>query len=488
MTKAAGRKKIMLVAPPRQSGLPEVVGRWMPLNLVYLAGAAREAGVVAEIYDAMTLDHGYQQIERQLREAGADYLATGAVTATINDALKLLETAKRVNPETVTVLGGVHASFMYREILAAKSAVDYIVIGEGESTLRQLLHVLERAGDPAAVPGLAYRRGESLVVTPVADPVADLDALPAAWDLLDWGQYSYFLVPESRFATVSTSRGCRPGRIFCAQHEFWGKRWRARDPRKVADEMAHLYGTYQVNVFLIADEDPTRDPGRFEALLDELIARELPVHLIMESRASDIVRDKEIFWKYCKAGVIHVSLGAEAADRQSLEQIGVEPTAGPVKQALDIMQAHGVVGEASFLVGFPDETAASVKATLKLAQHYNPDSANFFAVTPWPYAGIDAEIKPLTGERDYARYNLVDPVVEPRQMSLRQVEAALAECYRKFYMGKIVELLTMKDCFRRRYLVRATKLIMSSAFVMRKLALGTSGSAAAKDEGAAPNR
>jgi anaerobic magnesium-protoporphyrin IX monomethyl ester cyclase len=467
MTAAA--KKILLVTPPYHSGVPELAGRWVPLNLVYLAGAARQAGLVAEIYDAAAKDHGYAEIEQQLRTSEADYLAIGAMTATVNDAVKTLELAKRINPKTVTVLGGVHPSFMYREILEATSAVDYIVMGEGEATLRQLLLVLEEGGDPATVCGIAYRSGDNIVVTPRAHLVEDLDQLPAAWDLLDWQVYQYFVIPDSRFAAVSTSRGCPHDCVFCSQQEFWQKSWRARDPLHVADELEFLYRTYQVNVFLVTDECPACDPKRWEALLDALIAKELPIHIIMETRSDDIIRDREIFWKYQKAGVIHISLGIEATDQKTLDLIRKGIHVDAAKEALDIIHEHGIVSEASFLIGLPDETPESVRETLKLAQYYNPDNANFFPLTPWPYSAMYPELEPLIRERDYAKYNFIEPIIEPKQMSVRQVEGALVECYRKFYMGKILEVMTMKDTFKRGYLIRATKLIMSSSFIIKKL-------------------
>jgi anaerobic magnesium-protoporphyrin IX monomethyl ester cyclase len=74
----------------------------------------------------------------------------------------------------------------------------------------------------------------------------------------------------------------------------------------------------------------------------------------------------------------------------------------------------------------------------------------------------------------------VDPVVEPRNMSLLQVDVALADCYRRFYMGKILDVMTMKDDFKRGYLLRATKLFMGSAFVIRKLGVGLFGKIPAK--------
>lgn len=470
-------RKIVFVTPPYHSGIPELAGRWIPLNFVYLAGAAREAGLAAGIYDAMSKNHDYPVIEQQIREAKADYLATSAMTATINDALKTLEVAKRVNPKTVTILGGVHPSFMCREILAATEAVDYIVVGEGEATLRRLLQVLEQGGDPATVCGLAYRRGNDLVVTSPAGLVKELDALPAAWDLLDWQEYRYFLIPGSRFAAVSTSRGCKHDCVFCSQQKFWGRSWRGRDPRTVADELEYLHATYQVNVFLVADEHPTCDAQRWEELLDALIAKELPIHIIMETRADDVVRDREIFWKYERAGIIHISLGVEATDQQTLDLIRKDICVDAGREAIEIIRRHGIVSEASFLLGFPQETGASIKATLKLAQYYNPDTANFFAVTPLPYSESHDAVQPYICHRDYEKYNFMEPVIKPEQMAAGQMEAALAECYRKFYMGKIVEVMTMKDTFRRGYLLRATKLIMGSSFVMKKLHLGAAGKA-----------
>ena len=482
MTGSASSKKITFVTPPYHSGIPELAGRWIPLGLVYLAGAAREAGLSAEIYDAMAKEHGYAQIEERLRASRPDYLATSAITATIDEALKTLELAKRLDPATVTILGGVHPSFMYQEILRSSGAVDYIIIGEGEISLRQLLAVLEQGGDPSTVPGLAYRQGEVIVATPKRCLVESLDQLPAAWDLLEWPDYQYFVIPGSRFGAVSTSRGCDHRCTFCSQQQFWDRSWRARDPQKVADELEHLYLSYQVNVFMIVDEHASRDRERWEALLDALIAKELPLHLIMESRVSDVIRDRDIFWKYRKAGVVHVSLGIESTSQQKLDQLRKETRVEQAKEALEIIHEHDMVSEASFLVGFPDETVESIKETLKLAQYYNPDNANFFPVTPWPYSEMYAELSPYIQERDYSKYNFIESIVEPRQMSRRQLDVAIVDCFRKFYMGKIAETMMMKDTFKRAYIMRTTKLIMGSTFIMKKLSVGALNKIPAKIE------
>ena len=476
------RKKILFVTPPYHCGVVEVAGRWIPLNFVYLAGAAREAGVDAEIYDAMTKDHGYPEMEKRFRESAFDYVASTAITSTINDAIKTLELARQVNPRTVTILGGVHPTFCFEEIFAGTSAVDYIICGEGETTLRELLRALDAGTALDSVPGIAFRRDGTVVKTPKRCFHDSLDDLPAAWDLLEWPEYKYFVIPNSRLGAISTSRGCDHDCIFCSQQKFWEKSWRARDPRKVADEIEMLYRTYGVNVFLIADEYPTSDRERWEAFLDAVIAKELPIYLLMETRTPDVVRDRDIMWKYRKAGVVHIYIGIEATDQATLDFIKKDLDVTEGKLALDIIHEHGIITETSFVLGFPDETRKSIERTLKLAQYYNPDNAHFLAITPWPYADMYGDVKQYIRVHDYAKYNLIDPIIEPKRMSLLQVDVAIVDCYRKFYMRKLTEVLSMKDEFKRGYLLRAMKLIMNSSFIIKKLGKGTLGKVPAKIE------
>jgi anaerobic magnesium-protoporphyrin IX monomethyl ester cyclase len=358
---------------------------------------------------------------------------------------------------------------MYPELLP-QGGVDYVVVGEGERTFPELLDCLAAKDDPRKVPGLAFVRDGAIVRTAPRPRLERLDGLPVAHDLLDWPLYTYFVKPGSRLGAVSTSRGCGFACSFCSQTQFWEKSWRARDPRCVADEIAMLRRTHGADVVLLTDEYPTSDPARWEALLDRLIELDLGVDLLMETRVQDIVRDRALLPKYRRAGVVHVYVGIEATDQATLDLVHKEMAVDESREALRLLDQHDLISETSFVLGLPGETPEHVKETLSLAKAYDPDFAHFLAIAPWPYAAMWTELEPHVATRDYRRYNLIDPVVKPVAMTLGQVDDAIIDCYRSFYMDKARSLLGMPAGHRRDYLLRSMKLIMTSSFVRKKMA------------------
>jgi anaerobic magnesium-protoporphyrin IX monomethyl ester cyclase len=464
-------KKVLFITPPYHCGVVEVAGRWIPLHLVYLAGSLRQAGFDCEIYDAMSLDASHEDIARHIETTHPDVVATSCITSTYPDGLEIMKSAQALG--ALTVMGGVHASFMWREVLEADGqAVDYVVRGEGEEALPELLMALRDGGDPSQVAGVAYREAGVPVATAVRPRIKSLENLPVAWDLLDWPTYTYFVYPGSRLGAISTSRGCMHGCTFCSQQKFWERSWRGRSPEGVVDELEMLRRDYDVDVLLLSDEYPTPDARRWERFLDLVIERDLGQKLLLETRVDDVVRDEAILEKYVAAGVAHVYVGVEATDQETLDLVhkDVEVEAG--MKALRLLHDHGMVSETSFVLGFPDETPEKIKRTLELAKTYDPDNAHFLAITPWPYADLWREMEPYVATRDYRKYNLIDPVIRPKAMSLDDVDNAIVDCYRSFYTSKAISVFTDKNSERRDYMLRAMKLIMGSSFVRKKMAKG----------------
>ena len=460
--------RILFVTPPYHCWGVQTIGNWPPLQLAYLAGAALKAGHEAKIFDAMnkglTFDDIREQIERYEPDfvMSLDYLpVTGAIsTATVPAALETLRVAKQVDPDIVTLIGGPHPTFMYEEILRdPDNQTDFVIRGEAEETLVELMATAP-TGIVDEVAGIAFARDGDVVATPLRPHIADLDSLEVAWHLLDWEDYHYNVEPWGRMASVLTSRGCMMACAFCSQRMFWRSDWRARRPEKVLEEIRHLVDVYGVEFITLIDAYPTRDRERWIHLLDLLIEADLDVRLLMETRVEDIIRDADILAKYRDAGIVHVYLGAETSTDEQLNSLNKGTTIDQNTQAVDLLKRHDIMIEASFMIGFPNETWDSIKATSAEAIRLNPDIAVFPVITPMPFTPLWDEMKDRIRVFDYSKYNLVNPIIEPYEMSLQDVTIALGRCYMTFYGNKMTEVLALPDGFKRRYMLSAMKQMM----------------------------
>jgi anaerobic magnesium-protoporphyrin IX monomethyl ester cyclase len=458
-------KRVALITPPYHSGVVESAGTWLNVGFVYIAGALRAAGYQVDYYDAMSLWHKWPEIEARIRAFNPDVVATTSFTASVAHALELTALAKKINPQVVTVHGNVHATFCFEEMLQAEhDTVDFIVRGEGEVTLVSLLDCLNAGGDPAAVPGLAFYREGAVVVTPKAPYIQDLDALPLAWDLVEWPIYSYRAKNNARLAIVSSSRGCKEKCSFCSQQLFWSQSWRARSPENFVAELELLRDSYGVEVAMLADEIPTFDRERWVRILDLMIERKVGVKLLMETRVDDILRDEDIMDRYREAGVEHIYVGVEAGDQATLDLFNKNTKVGQSKAAIDIINNADIVSETSFVLGMPDDTPESIAATVELAKHYNPDMGFFLAIAPWPYAELYPELEPYVATKDYRKYNLVEPVVKPKNMTLVELERELGKAAQKFFMHKFQNLHKLTP-WKQEFMLSVLDLLMNHSYL-----------------------
>jgi anaerobic magnesium-protoporphyrin IX monomethyl ester cyclase len=463
--------RVLFITPPFHAGVVEVAGRWIPLYFVYLAGALRAGGHEPYIYDAMTKDVGYPEIEARIRELKPDIVATTAITCTSPDAIKVMELAKRVDPSMKTLCGGIHATFMYEEMFSLTDALDYVVVGEGEETIVDLVNAIGGSSDLAEVKGIAYEQNGKIIKTAKRPYIEDLDGMPMAWDLLDWEDYVYFILPGSRLGAIATSRGCDKDCTFCSQQKFWEGTWRARSPEDLIRELEELSRDYGVNVVLLTDDYPTPDRKRWEKFLDILIEKDMGIKILMETRAGDIVRDRDILWKYKKAGIIHIYVGTESTEQATLDLIKKDLKTEESIEALRLLRKYSIITETSLILGLPEETEESIERTLAVAKEYNPDFAHFLAIAPWPYSDIYETLKSYIEVSDYRKYNLIDPVLKPKSMTLEDLDRAIFNCYREFYMGKLNEMLDTSDEFKRDYLLRSMRLMMSNSFIKKKMGM-----------------
>jgi anaerobic magnesium-protoporphyrin IX monomethyl ester cyclase len=463
------RIRVSLITPPYHSGVVESAGTWLNLGFVYIAGALREAGYEVDYYDAMAHWHDWEQIEKRIRDFGPNIVCTTSFTAAIPDSLKLLTLAKDINPDVVNVMGNVHATFMYNEILSMVDCpVDYIVRGEGEETLPKLLDCLQAGDDPAKVPGLAFNRDGGVVATAPAQQIADLDSLTPAWDLVNWPIYKYFPKKDSVLAIVSSSRGCTQNCSFCSQKLFWNRSWRARSAENFVVELEMLRDRFGVNVVMLADEIPTYDRQRWEKILDLLIEREVGTELLMETRVDDIIRDADIMDKYRLALVDHIYVGVEAGSQALLELFNKGTRVEQSKKAIDLINGADIVSETSFVLGMPDDTPESIASIVELAKLYNPDMAFFLAISPWPYADLYDSLKEYIAVDDYRKYNLVEPVIKPKNMTIDELNRELGKAAKEFYMNRFRTLEQLSP-WKQKFMLEVFRILVENSYLAAQM-------------------
>jgi len=461
------KKKVMLITPPYHCGVVESAGRWPNLGFLYIGGELEKHGYDIDFYDAMSKFHDYDQIRDRIRSTQPDFIGVTAITATIVDAVKVLKVAKEEAPDIVTIIGGVHPTFMYEELLESSTdIIDYCVIGEGEHTMPELLNTIISGDDIADVQGIAYIEKGEVRRNAVRPFISDLDLLSPAWHLADWNDYPLYFIDNSKVAILSSSRGCIHECSFCSQHKFWQGSYRDRKPVEFVSEIEHLFNTYGINVFFIADEYPTNDRDRWIAILDLLIKKDLGVHILLETCVSDIIRDEDIIMKYRDAGVLFIYLGVESTNNQKLIEFKKEARFEDSKKALKIVRDTGMIVESSLILGSPDETPESIRETLRLAKEYNADFMHFLLIAPWPYADMYDKLRPYIEEWDYSKYNLVEPIVKPEEMTRDELMNEVLNCYKKYYMSKLPEWASMKgNDLKRSCLIRGMKAIMENSFL-----------------------
>lgn len=467
--------RVLMIQPNYHAGGAEIAGNWPPSWVAYIGGALRTAGFSdLRFVDAMTNHIGDDALRTIIEQHRPDVVMATAITPMIYQAQRTLQIAREVDPHVKTILGGVHPTFMYGQVLHEAPFIDYIVRGEGEEIIVNLMRSIAAGSDRRDrrdILGIAFLEDGKVVATPAQPPIADLSTLTPDWSLLEWDKYIYIPL-GCRVAVPNFARGCPFTCRFCSQWKFWRK-YRVRDPKSFVDEIETLVRDYKIGFFILADEEPTIHRKKFVAMCEELASRKLPVYWGINTRVTDILRDEKLLPLYRRAGLVHVSLGTEAAAQLNLDRFRKETTIEQNKRAIKLLQQNGMVAEAQFIMGLENETPETIEETYRLAMDWKPDMANWNMYTPWPFAELFEELGDRVEVRDYAKYNFVTPIIQPDAMKREDVLKGVLRNYARFYMRKsFLEYPFIKDRFKRRYMLGCLKAFMKTTATKRFYDLG----------------
>ena len=463
--------KILMVQPNYHSGGAEIAGNWTPSWVAYIGGALKKAGFdQIKFVDAMADDIPDDQIEEIIRKNMPDVVMATNITPSIFKAQAIMKLAKKVNPKIKTIMGGIHSTFMYPQVLSEAPETDYVVRGEGEEVTVNLIKEIAAGTDlknRGEITGIAYIDSDGKVFATAAHPVIEvLDTLSPDWSLYDWDKYIYTPL-NCRLAVPNFARGCPFTCTFCSQWQFW-RRYRARSPKLFVDEIEVLVKQHKVGFFILADEEPTINKQKFVSLCQELIDRKLNVTWGINTRVTDIMRDADLLPFFRKAGLVHVSLGTEAASQMNLNRFRKETTIEENKLAIKLLQKNGIVAEAQFVMGLEHETPETIEETYQLCKDWDPDMANWTIYTPWPFSDLFKELGDRVEVRDYSKYNFVTPIIKPDNMEREDVLKLVLKSYARFYARKtFFGYPWIKDPYVRKYMLGCLKAFAQTTITKR---------------------
>jgi anaerobic magnesium-protoporphyrin IX monomethyl ester cyclase len=311
------RMKVLLVFASYDY-LKNVTSKQFPLGLGYLASYLVSKKIDVKIAD---LRYGNTtEFTRLLKEYKPDIVGISCMTPNQNEAYKTAWKVKKVLGNPLVVLGGVHATFMYAEILKKVREIDVAIIGEGEITLYELCRAWKKnfsAEYLTGINGIAFRHNGTVAVTPLREKNEQLDDLPLpAFDRLVLPDIS---LKKSGDLPVLTGRGCPFNCAFCSTSVMHGRKYRKRDPVKVVDELEYLKNRYNHYNFSIVDDTFTVDKERTKKICSEIIRRNLNINWGCSARADTI--DPDLIKIMSRAGCKGLFFGIESLDDELLKKI-----------------------------------------------------------------------------------------------------------------------------------------------------------------------
>jgi anaerobic magnesium-protoporphyrin IX monomethyl ester cyclase len=450
-------RKILFVRPPAHLWpiLNESDNFLMPLAFPYIAAYLRQLQPELEIriVDCLPLELGWKSLEALIGEYQPDLVGVGEMIVYMKEGMRVLEIAKRLDPEVVTVAGGHFHSHMPDYTLETFPQVDFVVRYEGERTFHELVHALNSDSDLSEVLGIAFRGADGATERTAPRPLLDLDRLPdPAYDLMPVDRYSPFGKLWPRAITIQASRGCPYHCNFCSWTALEGERkldehgWEVLIPRRrqlsverTLQRIDTLYNEHGIRYLFWADATWNFDNEWLDALCSAIIERGYELGWWAFVRADLLIEQERlgILDKMVRAGLRHCLFGGERPTETELAEVGkndMPPTA--LAEACGILKSKypQVFRQATFTTGIRSETPESMDRLGRFSRSCSLDFAAFHPLQPYPGTPLwdQASEGGWIEEDDFSNFDMFCPVMKPESMDRAQVATLTSKITQEF--------------------------------------------------------
>lgn len=384
--------KILLINPPAitdpKTKVVQSSDSYPSLGLFYLNSFLKNHGYESKILDFFFSN--LHDIKKILLRENADIIGITCLTHSRHSSIKMAALIKLLKKDTIVIFGGHHATFMYEQLLQEYD-IDFIVFGEGEKKLLDLVKAIEGKIPLEVVKGIAYKKNGNIVqqISSDIDNLEDLDKLPFPiteedldifknypplietqyGDFNTLSNFSYVHL-NAKSCIILSSRGCPFNCTFCAGNKFWGRKYRFRSPQNVANEIEYYYKTLGFRFFKFWDLAFTLNSERTIEICREIIKRGLKIHFYCQSRVESLTEDMIKWLK--KSGCICIGIGVESGSERILKNIKKSIKIKSVIRTFSICKKHEIRVFPFLIVGNPGENEESISKTKNLMRIIKP--------------------------------------------------------------------------------------------------------------------
>lgn len=383
-----------------------------PLGLMYLASVLRDYGHEVKIVDNV-FQKSWEYLRSEIVGFKPQLVGIYCACTTADVSLEAARICKTISSKTMIVMGGPHAT-LCPEVYLNNANVDFVLRGEGERAILELVRCMEGNEDYTKIMGLCYKDEESLVISQTFAMEPDIDKLSfPAWDLVDYNNY----IDVTHNATILVSRGCSYNCLFCqpAIKEIFGSALRIRNVDNVISEIQELKKRFkQKFLLLMIAEVFTENRQWIIHLCDKIEEINIKIPWWCSTRADKV--DEYLLRKMKAAGCIGVSFGVESGSQRILDYLKKDIIVDDIKRAFVLCDKIGLLTIGFFMIGTPTESYEDIKKTADLIGEIKPDIITLSITTPLPGTDLFQMSKKeglfnILNFQDYSMYDNKYPLI-----------------------------------------------------------------------------
>jgi len=461
------------------------MGRWsyfisplLPLGIAYIASTLEKAGHEIQVIDQHADNMSNNNLIDSIYRSNPDAIGFSCLSNSIPAVELLCKGIKKNKPEIKIILGNIHPTVLPENTLETVPA-DFIVRGEGELTILELLKYLENKKDLTEVKGITFRNKGLIVHNPDRPMINDLDDLPyPAWHLFNFKNYSTLplLGFKGTYLPIQSMRGCKYHCYFCAQDRVF-RGVRIRKIKNVVDEIEYFHAKMGIKYFRFNDPYFPINPQYGFDFCDELTNRGLNKRIkwVIESRVD--ILNNQLCSRMKEAGLSIIAFGFESGNKKILNKINKRITLNDSKVIMNSAREAKLNTFGYFILGLPGEDQSSCRQTIDFALKLDCDLAKFSIATPYPGSKFFEDYQDMLMNRSssdgFSAWHDSSlpgkPVFIPQGISADELIGLQKEAMRKFYLrpGKILRLVT-KRLLSWRSILWGGLILLTDSFPRRK--------------------